>query len=163
MNVRNFALSAAGLLRRRVFYLGVIMILLLAALLSLIFEPDPLAEYKKTETVGFTPETEKTVKEALSRIEAKDYKGLYGMMRVKDSTAFEVNYYPEGIFREEMGDFAPVSFVGEPRRLVRSSFENVFIRLRSEPRNEEYYLSLVKIGDRFLVSEILPVSLCKGL
>lgn len=162
MNAKAIALFAAGLLKKRVFYLCAVMLLLLAALLHLLLAPDPLAEYKKTENVSLDPEMEKAVSGALAVIEAKDYKGLFGMMRVKDSQAFQINY-TGGIFRKEAGDFTPVSIVGEPRCLVRSSFENIFIRLHSEPRKEDYYMSLVKIGDRFLVSEIIPASLCKGL
>lgn len=160
MNHHVFAFLK-DVLRKRAFYLTLVMLFLGAVLLRMLFAPDPLAEYKKTEPVTLAPAAEKAIGTALKLIEAKDYKGLYKMMRVKDTQAFQINY-TDGIFRKEAGDFTPASMVGEPRRLILSSFENVFVKLHSEPRNEDYFMSLVKTGDDFLISEIVPASVCKG-
>ena len=145
--------------KRLVISLIVLVILAIAAY-RLYFPTDPLEELKRTENTQLVPLARETIDEALKSIEENDMKKLASMMRMKDSTAFSMNY-TSGIFREELGPFTPTKVVGEPKRLVHSSWDNMFVRLHSEPRNEDYWISLVRIGDSYMVSEIIPTSVCK--
>ena len=138
----------------------VVLVILAVAAYKLYFPSDPLEELKRTETVQLVPLAQETIDEALKSIEENDMKKLSSMMRMKDSIAFKMNY-TSGIFREGLAPFTPAKVVGEPKRLVHSSWDNMFVRLHSEPRNEDYWISLVRIGDSYMISEILPTSVCK--
>jgi len=138
----------------------VVLVILAVAAYKLYFPSDPLEELKRTETVQLVPLAQETIDEALKSIEENDMKKLASMMRMKDSIAFKMNY-TSGIFRKELASFTPAKVVGEPKRLVHSSWDNMFVRLHSEPRNEDYWISLVRIGDSYMISEILPTSVCK--
>ena len=52
---------------------------------------------------------------------------------------------------------------GLPKRLVVSSWENLCVRLHSEPRDEDYLMSLVRIDGCWRISEIIPARLCGSL
>ncbi len=138
----------------------VVLVILAIAAYRLYFPSDPLEELKRMENTQLIPLARETIDEALKSIEENDMKKLSSMMRMRDSIAFNMNY-TNGIFRKELASFTPAKIVGEPKRLVHSSWDNMFVRLHSEPRNEDYWISLVRIGDSYLISEILPTSVCK--
>lgn len=150
----SFLSSFDAAAKKRLIWLVLVLLALGFVVYKLYNPSDPLAELKRTETVALEPAARAEIDKALALIAERKYNDLYKMMRVKDSIAFQVNY-TNGIFRAERGDFAPAKIVGEPRKLVHSSWENVFVMLHSEPRNENYWISLVKNNGQYVISEII--------
>ena len=147
---------------RRTFALLCALCVLCVIAYRLYHPVDPLAELKRTEQTSLQPEAREVIAQALEAIKKEDMRALYRLMRVHDSTAFQVNY-TDGIFAASRGAFMPAGIVGDPKRLVHSSWENLFVRLHSEPRKEDYWISLVKCNGRYAVTEIVPAAACGNL
>lgn len=158
---RGFWRDLAAMGKRRLIWMLPVLALMIA--LSWYLHYDPLAKLKRTEETVLPPEAAEVIDRAIAGIGEHKYRELSRMMRVKDSTEFQTNYYPEGIFRKELPEFSPARVSGPPKRLVVSSWDNLCVRLHSEPRDEDYLMSLVRIGDRWLISEIIPAGLCDGM
>lgn len=150
----SFRSSFDAAAKKRLLGLVIALLALGFAAYKLYRPSDPLAELKRTEPVTLGPAAKAEIDKALALIAEHKYGELYKMMRVKDSIAFQVNY-TNGIFRDDRSEFAPAKITGEPRKLVHSSWENVFVLLHSEPRNENYWISLVKNNGRYVISEII--------
>ena len=129
----------------------------------LLFHPqDPLSDLKRMESIELSAEASQTIDQALGCISANDMGGLFGMLLVRDSQLFEVNFLQD-VLAGEHGAFTPARVVGAPRRLVVSSRDNLLVRLHSEPRGEDYYLSLVRNNGEYRIAELVPVSCCGGI
>ena len=160
-NERVFWRDLAAMGKKRLVWMLPLLLVLIA--FSWYLHSDPLAALKRTEETTLPPEAAQVIDTAMTRIGEHRYKELFSMMRVKDSTEFQANYYPDGIFRQELPEFAPARVEGVPKRLVVSSWENLCVRLHSEPRDEDYLMSLVRIDGRWRISEIIPARLCGDL
>ena len=160
-NERGFLRDLAAMGKKRLVWMLPLMLLLIV--FSWYLHSDPLADLKRTEETAMPEEAAEVIGKALSDIGEHRYRELSRMMRTKDSTEFEANYYPDGIFRRELPEFAPARVEGPPKRLVVSSWENLCVRLHSEPRDEDYLMSLVRIDGRWRISEIIPARLCGSL
>ncbi|MBR4611793.1 MAG: hypothetical protein IKO40_03665 [Kiritimatiellae bacterium] len=137
--------------------------LLLGAVAYRLFHPkDPLADLKRMESVEFSSEARQTVEQALQHIADGKMDKLFAMLLVRDSQLFQVNFLQD-VLDKELGAFTPATVVGSPRRLVVSSRENLLVRLHSEPRNEDYYLSLVHDQGAYRIAELVPTSRCGGI
>ena len=137
--------------------------LLLGAVAYRLFHPkDPLADLKRMESVEFSAEARQTVEQALQHIADGKMDKLFAMLLVRDSQLFQVNFLQD-VLDKALGAFTPATGVGSPRRLVVSSRENLLVRLHSEPRNEDYYLSLVHDQGAYRIAELVPTSRCGGI
>jgi len=137
--------------------------LLLAAVAYRLFHPkDPLADLKRMEMVELSDEARQTVEEALQHIANDQPDQLFAMLLVRDAQLFQVNFLQD-VLDKELGAFTPATVVGAPRRLAVSSRVNLLVRLHSEPRDEDYYLSLVHSQGAYRIAELVPTSRCGGI
>ena len=129
--------------------------LVLATVAFRLFHPkDPLADLKRMER--------QTVEQALKHIADGEMDQLFAMLLVRDAQLFQVNFLQD-VLNKEQGAFTPAIVVGSPRRLVVSSHDNLLVRLHSEPRNEDYYLSLVYNQGAYRIAEMVPTNRCGGI
>ena len=142
--------------KRRIWRIGVLLLLMLAVLAVLIrlrFPPDPLAKYRKTVEVRLPEAARKTAETALAHITANDMDALFGMMANQDGILFKGRYV-DGIFSGN--DFAPARLSGETRRLEHSSIPHLMIRVHSVSRKRDYWITLLERDGRYLIGSISP-------
>ena len=137
--------------------------LVLAAVAYRLFHPkDSLSDLKRMESVELSDEARQTVDQALRHIAEDEMDRLFAMLLVRDSQLFQVNFLQD-VLDKDLGEFTPATVVGTPRRLAVSSHDNLLVRLHSEPRNEDYYLSLVYNQGAYRIAELVPTSRCGGI
>ena len=138
-------------------------VLVLGPVAYRLFHPkDPLADLKRMEPVELSSEARQTVEQALQHIADGEMDQLFAMLLVRDVQLFQVNFLQD-VLDKELGAFTPATVVGTPRRLVVSSHDNLLVRLHSEPRNEDYYLSLVHNQGSYRIAELVPTNRCGGI
>ena len=152
----------AKLNRKRLMALLVTALVLSTVAFRLFHPKDPLADLKRMEPVELSGEARQTVEQALKHIADGEMDQLFAMLLVRDAQLFQVNFLQD-VLNKEQGAFTPAIVVGSPRRLVVSSHDNLLVRLHSEPRNEDYYLSLVYNQGAYRIAEMVPTNRCGGI
>ncbi len=152
----------AKLNRKRLMALLATALVLSTVAFRLFHPKDPLADLKRMEPVELSGEARQTVEQALKHIADGEMDQLFAMLLVRDAQLFQVNFLQD-VLNKEQGAFTPATVVGSPRRLVVSSHDNLLVRLHSEPRNEDYYLSLVDNQGAYRIAEMVPTNRCGGI
>ena len=134
---------------------GLLLVLLLALgmLLRLRFPPDPLAKYRTTVRSPLPEAARHTAETALAYIAADEMDNLFRMMANQDGILFRGRYIA-GIFAGN--DFAPASISGEARKLEHSSVPHLMIRVHSEPRDRDYWITLLERDGGYRIGSISP-------
>ena len=142
--------------KRQIWRIGVLLLLMVLAFVTLVrqrFPPDPLAKYRTTVKVPLPDEARQTAETALAHIAANEMDSLFGMMANQDGILFKGRYVT-GIFAG--GDFAPAKISCEVRKLEHSSIPHVMIRVHSEPRERDYWMTLLERDGKYLIGSISP-------
>lgn len=130
-----------------------LMALALVTLIRLRFPPDPLAKYRTTVKIPLPDPARKTAETALAHIAANEMDALFKMMANQDGILFNGRYVT-GIFAG--GDFSPAKLCGEVRKLEHSSIPHLMIRVHSEPRERDYWITLLERDGKYLIGSISP-------